>query len=103
MSALAFPRQGEPAMVRSFALAALVHLLLLGVMFFGVRWQSHRPDIVMVELWDTPPPPPAPRVEAPPPPAPPKVEPVPRIEKPVIALKEKAEKPKPKPKAERIS
>jgi colicin import membrane protein len=96
MSALAFPRQGEPALVRSFALAALVHLLLLGVMFLGVRWQSHQPDTVMVELWDTPPPPPAPPVAATPPPAPPKAEPAPRIEKPVIALREKAEKPKPK-------
>jgi len=59
MSALAFPRQDEPALVRSFALAALVHLLLLGVMFLGVRWQSHRPDTVTVELWDAPPAPPA--------------------------------------------
>ena len=97
MSALAFPRKDEPALVRSFALAALVHLLLLGVMFLGVRWQSHQPDTVMVELWDTPPPPPAPPVAATPPPAPPKAEPAPRIEKPVIALQEK---PKPKPKAE---
>jgi colicin import membrane protein len=96
MSALAFPRQGEPALVRSFALAALVHLLLFGVMFFGVRWQIHRPDTVTVELWDTPPAPPAAPLVAPPPPLPPKVEPAPRIEKPVIALKEKAEKPKPK-------
>ena len=93
MSALAFPRQGEPALVRSFALAALVHILLFGVMLLGVRWQSHRPDTVMVELWDAPPPPPA--TAAPPPPAPPKVEPAPRVEKPAIAIKEK-----PKPKAE---
>ena len=100
MSALAFPRYDEPALVRSFALAALVHLLLIGVMFFGVRWQSHRPETVMVELWDAPPPPPAPQEVAPPPPAPPKVEPVPVVVKPAIVLKEKAEKPKPKPKAE---
>ena len=101
MSALAFPRQGEPALVRSFALAALVHIFLIGVMFFGVRWQSHRPETVMVELWDTPPPAPAPPQEvAPPPPAPPKVEPVPAVVKPAIVLKEKVEKPKPKPKAE---
>ena len=93
MSAAVFARQDEPALVRSFALAALVHLLLIGVMFLGVRWQSHRPDTVMVELWDAPPPPPA--TAAPPPPAPAKVEPEPRVEKPVIAIKEK-----PKPKAE---
>jgi colicin import membrane protein len=95
MSTLTFPRHHDPALGRSFALALLVHACLLGVMFLGVRWQSHPPDSVMVELWDTPPPPPAPQVAAPPPPAPPKLEPAPRIEKPVIALKEK-----PKPKAE---
>jgi len=66
-----------------------------------VRWQSHRPETVMVELWDAPPPPPAPQEIAPPPPAPPKVEPVPVVVKPAIVLKEKEKpKPKPKPKAE---
>jgi len=70
-------------MGRSASLSVLVHLVLLTVMFFGVRWQSHRPDVVEVELWDTPPPAAAP--EPPAPPAPPKVEPAPRIEKPVIA------------------
>ena len=101
MSALTFPRQAEPALFRSLALAALVHVVLIGVMFLGVRWQSHRPEAVMVELWDTPPPPSAPVVAAPPPPAPPKVEPAPPpVVKPAIVVKEKVEKPKPKPKAE---
>ena len=30
-------------------------------MFLGVRWQSHPPSTVTVELWDAPPPPPAAR------------------------------------------
>ena len=85
----------QPAFAGSFALAALVHLLLLGVMFLGVRWQSHRPDVVEVELWETPAPPP-PRVVEPPRPPPPKVEPEPEVTKPDIAIKP-APKPKPKP------
>ena len=95
MSAIAFPGHHEPALVRSFSLSALVHILLIAVMFFGVRWQSHRPDVVMVELWEAPPSPSAP-VAAPAPPVPPKVEPAPRVEKPAIAVREK---PKPEPKA----
>ena len=88
----------DPAMRRSATLSALVHFVLLAVMIFGVRWQSHRPDVVEVELWEAPsvqtaPPPPPPAVQAPP-----KVEPAPRIEKPVIAVREKPQ-PKPEPKA----
>lgn len=83
----------QPALAGSFALAAAVHLVLLGVMFLGVRWQSHRPDSVVVELWEAPPPPRA--VEVPKPP-PPKVEPEPELKAPEIAIKP-APKPKPKP------
>ena len=93
----------QPALGRSFVLALVVHLAMLGVMFFGVRWQSHDPDTVTVELWEAPPPPPppAPKVEPapPPPPPPPVVKPEPKIEKPDITIKDKA-KPKPKPKPE---
>jgi colicin import membrane protein len=66
-----------------------------------VRWQSQRPDVVEVELWEAPPVvQPAPVVQPPPPPAPPKVEPAPPpVVKPDIALREKP-KPKPKPKPE---
>lgn len=98
--ALMFEERPQPALGRSFALAALMHLALIAVMFLGVRWQSHRPDSVVVELWEAPPP----RVvEAPkPPPPPPKVEPAkpepPPARKPDIAVKEKP-KPKPKPEA----
>ncbi|HEX9396667.1 MAG TPA: cell envelope integrity protein TolA [Burkholderiales bacterium] len=98
MSTLAFPGQHEPAFKRSVSLSALVHIVLFAVMFLGVRWQSHRPDVIEVELWDTPPVQPAPplqpqAVQAI---APPKVEPAPRVEKPAIAVRE-APKPKPKP------
>ena len=96
----------QPAFVRSFVLAALVHLVLLGVMFLGVRWQSHRPDVVEVELWEAPAPPP-PRVVEPPRPPPPKVEPAPEVTKPDIAIKPEPKpkskpeiKPEPKPKAD---
>jgi colicin import membrane protein len=83
------------------ALSALVHLVLVGVLFLGVRFQNSPPATVTVELWDQPPPPP--RVEekppAPPPKPAPEPEPEPQVKKPDIALKEKP-KPKPKPKPE---
>lgn len=96
---------------RSALLALLVHFALIGVLFFGVRMQSHAPEVVSVELWEAPPPAPqpkpvleAPRPPPPPPPAP-KPEPVPEIKKPDIAIQEKPKpklklkaEPKPKPK-----
>ena len=99
MNADALPqRRTQPALAPSFALSALVHLALLAVMFLGVRFQSHPPAVVNVELWDTPPPP---AVEEKPPPPPPAVKPEPErepeVKKPEIALPEKP-KPKPKPK-----
>lgn len=100
MSALAFPFRQEPALGRSATLSALVHIVLFAVLVFGVRWQSQRPDVVEVELWEAPPivqpPPPAPVVQPAPPP-PPKVEPAP-VPKPDIVVREKP-KPKPEPKA----
>jgi colicin import membrane protein len=101
MSALAFPFREEPALGRSATLSAVVHIVLFAVLVFGVRWQSQRPDVVEVELWEAPPVvQPAPVVQPPPPPAPPKVEPAPPpVVKPDIALREKP-KPKPKPKPE---
>jgi len=99
-----FQRQ-EHALGRSFALSAIVHIVLLAVLFFGVRWQSHAPDTVTVDLVESAPPPPPPAVEPPkpvpkvepPPPPPPVAKPEPRVEKPQIAI---PEKPKPKPKPE---
>ena len=101
--ALAFPLRPEPALLRSFVLAALMHAVLIGIMFIGVRFQSHPPATVEVELWDTSPPPP-PQAEVKPevkpePPPPPKAEPPPKpVPKPDIAVQKKPE-PKPKPKA----
>jgi colicin import membrane protein len=106
MSTLAInlPRP-EPALGRAFALSAAVHVVLATVIFLGVRWQVHAPDVVTVDLVDAFPPP-APRVEAPKPepkvePPPPKPEPVvvKPPPKPDIAVAEKP-KPKPKPKPE---
>jgi len=98
--AFAFPEQREPAFLRSFALAFLVHGVLIGVMFLGVHWQSRAPETVSVDLVElAPAPAPAPpKVEAaPPPPAPPKVEAAPPPPaKPDIAVHEKP-KPKPRP------
>jgi colicin import membrane protein len=100
MSALAFDlfQRHERAFGRSFALSAFVHIALAAVLFLGVRWQSHAPDTVTVDLVEAPPPPP---VEAPKPvpklEPPPVVKPEPRVEKPQIVIREK---PKPKPKPE---
>ena len=99
-----FGKRREPALGRSFVLAFLMHAALIGVMFLGVRWQSHEPDTVTVELWEAPPPPAPkvePRVEPPKPPPVEVAKPEPRVEKPDIAIREKPKpKPKPKPKAE---
>ncbi len=94
------PGQRQPAFAPSFVLSALVHLALVAVLVFGVRFQSSRPESVAVELWDPPPPPPAPVVEVKPPPAPPKVEPEPEVKKPPEIAEVQKAKPKPKPKPE---
>ncbi|HYY61661.1 MAG TPA: energy transducer TonB [Burkholderiales bacterium] len=102
--ALQLDRYGSrprPAMKRAAALSAVVHVCLVAVLFFGVRFQSNPPETVTVELWEAPPPPPPPAVEEkPPPPKPvPQPEPEPQVKKPDIALVEKPKsKPKPEPK-----
>ncbi len=108
MAALAWDARRDRGYGPSFALAFAMHALLLAILFFGVRFQSHPPETVSVELWEPTPTPP--RVEPkpePPPPPPPKVEPEPpkpepKVEKPDIVEKPKPkpEPPKPKPKAE---
>lgn len=99
--ALFFPVRREPAFLRSFLLAAIMHAVLIGILFFGVRFQSHAPTTVEVELWEAAPPPPPPEVKPEPkpvpPPPPPKVEAPKPSPKPDIA---EVQKPKPKPKAE---
>lgn len=110
-----FEERDEPRLGRAIALAFAVHLVLIAMLLIGVRWQSHSPAPMMVELWRAqpakpvtkpvppPPPKPAPKVEpAPPPPKPtPEAKPEPRIEKPDIAVKEppKPKPPPPKPEA----
>lgn len=97
MSAAVFEERDDPGRFAAAVLSFLVHVLLVAVLVFGVRWQNHLPETVSVELWEPPqvaqPPRPEPRVEAPPPPRP-----EPRIEKPDIV--EKAP-PKPEPKVEK--
>ena len=123
-----FEEREQPALGSSLALALAVHLVLFAILFVGIRWESHPPAAMVVELWPAMPeatPKPAPKVEPPPPrkpkpvqkvepPPPPKLvpKPEPRIEKPDIAIKappkpkppppkpEPKPKPKPKPKPE---
>jgi len=94
-----FWRRQEHGMGPSFALSALMHILLIAILVLGVRWQVSAPHTVMVDLVDAPPPPPppAPVVEPPKPVPVPQPKPVPRVEKPQIAV---PDKPKPKPKPE---
>lgn len=95
-----FDERIDPGKISSALLAATVHLALLAVLVFGVRWQNRPPEAISVELWEPPPAPvaeapaPAPRVE----PAPaPEVKPEPEVEKPDIAVKAPPVKPLPKP------
>jgi len=95
----------DPGAGFSWLLAIAVHVALLAVLFFGIRWKTRQADPVMAELWSQlpaierprPPEPPPPRVEPkPPPPKPepkvePKVEPKPEP-KPDIALEEARKK-----------
>ena len=73
------PRTGGSG--RAIALAVLMHALLGGLLFFGIRWQSSPPAVIQAELWSA-----TPQVAAPAPrpvPPPPKVEaptPEPRVE-----------------------
>ena len=99
MSAAVFDEREQPGYSSSFALSFAMHAVLLTVLFLGVRWQSHPPQAVTVELWE---PPPQPVAVPKPAPVPPKVEPAPppkpepKVEKPEIVEKA-APKPKPKP------
>jgi colicin import membrane protein len=104
MTALAWGQRRDSGYGPSFALAFAIHAMLLAVLFFGVRFQSHAPEAVSVELWEPPPPPP--RVVEPPKPVPkaepkpepePPPKPEPKVEKPDIVEKPAPPKPKPKP------
>lgn len=97
----------EKPSTTALVLSALVHLLLVGALFFGVQWKSQAPSSVAVEVWRSAPAPvavvkPDPVPEPPPKPEPkpepkpvPKVEPTPPV-KPDIAIKEEKKKEEPK-------
>ena len=94
-----FEERIDPGKVSSFVLAALVHLLLLAILIFGVSWQNRPPESISVELWEPPPAPaqvePAPVPKPEPVPEPVVAKPEPVVPKPEIV--EKAPPPKPKP------
>jgi colicin import membrane protein len=90
--------QPAPGKWPSLALAALVHVLLLAFLFFGVRWQNPPPEAVEVSVVDGLPPPP--RTSAAEPPPRPEPRPEPKPESPKPAPKPGAKpipKPEPKP------
>lgn len=98
-------RYEEPGGAASAVLAVLVHVILLAFLVVGVRWQTSRPEAVVVELWEQLP---VQEEPAPPPPQPeakpePKIEPKPqpKVEpkpvKPDIALEREKKKPKKEP------
>jgi colicin import membrane protein len=94
-----FDERIDPGRIASALFAALVHLALLAVLVFGVRWQNRPPEAVTVELWEPPPPAPvvvaapAPSVEPPPAPV---VKAEAEIPQPDIALKAPPPAPAPK-------
>ncbi len=109
--------EADPYAQRSFALAALAHLLLISMLFLGVQWVTSEPAPMQAELWGSLPampqaaapaeppkvePKPQPKVEPKPQP---KLEPKPQLKpeppvKPDIALKDEKKKPKEDPKKE---
>lgn len=103
MTDLALPTpRPAPGKRASIALAVAVHLLLAALLIYGIRWQTHVPEAVSVELVRAVPEPVA--VSPAPTPEPvqkvepkPEPKPAPPPPKPDIAIKEK-EKPKPPPK-----
>jgi colicin import membrane protein len=90
----------EPSGLAPAALSALVHLVLLAMLVFGLHWQSKHPDAIQVELWSQ-----LPEVESPPkvepkPEPKPEVKPPPKVEqkaaKPDIAIEREKKAPKKK-------
>ena len=106
------PQRVKPPGKRlSIVLAVLVHVALIALLVYGIRWQTRINDVVEVDLVRQVPAPPPPAVQEEPPPTPnvepkpvpkpePKPEPTPPPKKPDIVLKEKEKvKPPPKPPA----
>ena len=78
----------EPGGTTPAVLSALVHVVLLVVLVFGLRWQAKHPDAVVVELWNQ-----LPAIEQPQPKPEPKVEPKPEIKPPPKPIESKPQKP----------
>lgn len=112
MTSAAFPMRRHPSVQHrtptAFALAVLMHALLVAGMSLMVRWNTQPAAPVVAELWSAvpppvevappPPPPPAPApTPAPPPPPPPPVEP----EKKPDIVSEEVKKPKIDPEIEK--
>lgn len=119
MTTLAWRRASdeEPGLIRSAALALLVHIIFLGFLVFGLNWRNDPNESMVVDIWrDTPQPvrpqpvlkepikePPRPAIVQEPvklkEPVQPTSEPVriknPPPRKPAIEIKEKTEPPKP--------
>lgn len=105
MSGALFDDREDPGKKAAAALTVAVHVALIVLLVYGIRWQTRTPEAVEVELVRAMPAP-APAAVAPPEPAPaPKIQPKTETKaepkpapppRPDIALKEK-EKPKPKP------
>jgi colicin import membrane protein len=94
----AIPRR-DPGTNASAVLAVGVHVLLLAVLFFGIRWRTKQPEPVMAELWRQLPAVEAPRAEPPPPPpvVAPRPEPKPEPKPEPRPEPKAAPKPEPKP------
>lgn len=73
--------QRDTGALRSFGLALLVHVLLIGALTWGINWKRSDPDLSFeAELWSSVPQEAAPRlVETPPPPPPPPPPPEPVV------------------------
>ncbi len=114
MSGALFDDREDPGKKAAAALTVAVHVALIVLLVYGIRWQTRTPEAVEVELVRAMPAP-APAAVAPPEPAPaPKIQPKTETKaepkpapppRPDIALKEKEKpktkaEPKPEPKAE---
>ena len=88
-----YEHQAEPGLVRAVLLALVMHGLLGALLFYGIRWQSGKPEVAEAELITLPSYAP-PRIDVKPEPKPVEKEPEPVIQKPEIIIK--APEPPPK-------
>ncbi len=86
-----FAPPAQPASARSFGLAILAHIFLLGALTWGVNWKSQTVTTTAeAELWASVPQQAAPRAVEPAPPPPPPPEPiVPKVKPPTPVVEDK--------------